>query len=59
MLVDFCNSSHVVYICRNALHTIVTDTGLNAEAREQLLLGKARLSVSQNLRHFNLRGRFI
>ena len=46
MLVDFCNSSHVVYIRRNALHSIVTDTGLNAEAREQLLLGKARLSVS-------------
>ena len=46
MLVDFCNSSHVVYTRRNALHTIVTDTGLNAGAREQLLLGKARLSVS-------------
>ena len=46
MLVDsskFSNASHVIYVHGNDLHTIVTDTGLSTEVREQLLQGKARL----------------
>ena len=46
MLVDsskFCSSSHVAYAHVEYLHTIVTDTDLNAETREQLQQGKARL----------------
>jgi len=46
MLVDsskFGNASHVAYAHAELLHTIVTDTGLRAEVREQLQKGGARL----------------
>ncbi len=46
MLVDsskFGNASHVVYAREEQLHTIVTDTGLHPEFREQLLKGTTQL----------------